>query len=139
MCQRERGPVCCGRLREGQNAKNTDRFIAHYEDHPEVFRTMVQNISQEDPLGIPGYGHLAELLSGSREDAEETDILPFDKDSATRFLESFNALIIHYLDSTSAEARLLGLEPDSPAYLKWLKDTMMFAFLPVLEKAINSM
>ena len=201
MCQREREPVCCGRLREGQNAKNTvermiakqggfyhgliryhfsskaaisealaekssqdlraanktwleetarlgptaglslylDRFIAHYEDHPEVFRTMVQNISQEDPLGIPGYGHLAELLSGSREDAEETDILPFDKDSATRFLESFNALIIHYLGSASAEARLLGLEPDSPAYLKWLKGTMMFAFLPVLEKAISSM
>jgi hypothetical protein len=63
---------------------------------------MVQNISQEDPLGIPGYGHLAELLSGSR-----------------------------------AEARLLGLEPDSPAYLKWVKDTMLFIFLPVLEKALT--
>jgi AcrR family transcriptional regulator len=116
-----------------------DRFIAHYENQPEVFCTLVQNISQEDPLGVPGYGHLAELLSGSRADAEETNILPFDKDSATRFLEKFNALIIHYLGSASAEVRLLGLEPDSPAYLKWLKGTMMFGLLPVLEKAINSM
>ena len=114
-----------------------DRFIAHYENHPEVFRTLVQNISQEGPLSIPGYRHLTELLSGSRADAEETNILPFDKDSARRFMESFNALIIHYLGSASAEARLLGLEPDSPAYLKWVKDTMMFIFLPVLEKALT--
>ena len=114
-----------------------DRFIAHYENQPEVFRTLVRNISQEDPLDVPGYRHLTELLSGSRADAGETNSLPFDKDSAMRFLESFNALIIHYLGSASAEARLLGLEPDSPAYLKWVKDTMMFIFLPVLEKALN--
>jgi AcrR family transcriptional regulator len=114
-----------------------DRFIAHYENDPEFFRTVVQNISQEDPLSIPGYHHLAELLSRSRADAEATNILPFDKDSAKRFLESFNTLIIHYLGSSSAEARLLGLEPDSPAYLKWVKDTMMFVFLPVLEKALT--
>jgi len=114
-----------------------DRFIARYKGHPEFFRTMVQNLSQEDPLSIPGYHHLSELLSGSRADAEETNILPFDKDSATRFLESFNALIIHYLGSAPAEARLLGLELDSPAYLKWVKDTMMFIFLPVLEKALT--
>jgi AcrR family transcriptional regulator len=114
-----------------------DRFIAHYENDPEFFRTVVQNISQEDPLSVPGYHHLAELLSRSRADAEATNILPFDKDSAKRFLESFNTLIIHYLGSSSAEARLLGLEPDSPAYLKWVKDTMMFVFLPVLEKALT--
>jgi len=114
-----------------------DQFIAHYENQPEVFCTLVQNISQEDPLGIPGYGHLAELLSGSRADAEETNILPFDKDSVTRFLESFNALLIHYLGSASAEARLLGLEPHSPAYLKRVKETMMFIFLPVVEKALS--
>lgn len=63
--------------------------------------------------------------------------MPFDKDSLTRFLESLNALIIHYLGSCHAEARLLGLEPDSLAYLKWVKETMMFIFLPVLEKALD--
>jgi AcrR family transcriptional regulator len=114
-----------------------DRFIAHYEDHPEVFRTMVQNIPQDDPANIPGYRHLTELLAGTRADAEETGILPFDQDSTTRFLESFNAMIIHYLGSASAEARLLGLKPESPAYLKWVKDTMMFIFLPVLEKSLT--
>jgi hypothetical protein len=46
-------------------------------------------------------------------------------------------LIIHYLGSASAEARLLGLEPDSPAYLKWVKDTMLFIFVPVLERALS--
>jgi AcrR family transcriptional regulator len=115
-----------------------DRVIAHYKDHPEVFRTMVRNISQEDPLTIPGYRHITELLSGTREDAQDTRILPFDRDSSTRFTDGFNALIIHYLGSASAQARLLGLEPDSPAYLKWVKETMMFLFLPVVEKALRA-
>ena len=114
-----------------------DRFIAHYEAYPDVFRTMVQNIPQDDPAHIPGYGHLTELLAASRADAEETRILPFDRDSTVRFLESFNALIIHYLGSARAEARLLGMKPDSRAYLKWVKGTMMFIFLPVLEKAVS--
>ena len=97
-------------------------------------------LSPDDSVnGAPFY--VMDFVDGkvlrSRADAEETNILPFDKDSATRFLDGFNALIIHYLGSASAEARLLGLEPDSPAYLKWVKDTMMFIFLPVLEKAIT--
>lgn len=124
------------RPREGLS-RYLDRVIAHYENHPTVFRTHVQNISQEDPLSIPGYRHITELLSGSRQDAEESRILPFDKDSSTRFSDAFNALIIHYLGSASAEARLLGLEPDSPAYLKWVKETMMFIFLPVVENALT--
>ncbi len=114
-----------------------DRFIAYYRNHSEIFRIIVQNLSQEDAQSIPGYDHLTQLLSGTRADAENTNALPFDKDSSVRFLESFNALLIHYLGSGPAEARLLGFEPDSPAYLKWVKDTVMVVFLPGLEKALD--
>ena len=114
-----------------------DRFISYYESNQEAFRIIALNLTQQDAHCIPGYRRLTDLLSGSRADAEEAEALPFDKESATRFLESLNALLVHFLGSGPAEARLLGFEPDSPAYFKWVKETMMFIFLPVLEKSLN--
>ncbi|MFH2098930.1 MAG: hypothetical protein ABIJ95_05405, partial [Pseudomonadota bacterium] len=113
-----------------------DRFIGQYRSHPETFRIITQNFSQEDAQGVPGYENLTDLLSETRADFEKNLPGLFDKDLATMFLESFNALILHYLGSASSEARLLKLDPESPRYLQWVKDTMMFLFLPVLERFV---
>ncbi len=113
-----------------------DRSIDHYRKSPEIFRILVRNLSQEDPENIPGYNHLLELLIGTRAHAEQAGAETFAKDSMVRFQESFNTLITHYLGSATAEARLLGLEPDSPDYLEWVKKTMLFIFVPVLENAL---
>ena len=113
-----------------------DRFLEHYRAHPEIFRIVIQNLSQKDQEGVPGYHHLLDLLSGSQADFREIFTGLFDGDSAARVLESFNALIIHYLGAADAEAWLLGMEPESPGYLEWVKETMLFVFLPVLEKTL---
>jgi len=57
-------------------------------------------------------------------------------EAMSRFQEGFTALLLHFLGSAVPQARVLGFEPDSPAYLKWVQETMLFIFLPVVEKAL---
>lgn len=114
-----------------------DRFIAYYQSHPETFHIIAQNISREDTQSIPGYDHLVILLLGIREDVEKANILFFDSQTLVRFLESLYGLLNYYLGSDTAVARHLGFEPDSPEYLKWVKETMMFVFLSILKQSLN--
>lgn len=111
-----------------------DRFIEYYRAHPQIFRIIVLNLSQEEAESVPGYRHLLHLLSASRADFTRIYAGLFDEGSLTFFLESFNMLIIHYLGTGRAEARMLGFDPDGEDYLAWVKSAMTFVFLPVLEK-----
>lgn len=114
-----------------------DRFIEHHRTHPETFQIIVCNLPQQAPDSLPGYEHLLELLSGSRADFETIHAGLFSDQSATWFLESFNALIIHYLGAAASQAALLDMDPTGEAYLAWVKKAMMFVFLPVLEQAAS--
>jgi AcrR family transcriptional regulator len=114
-----------------------DRFISYYQSHPEIFRLVAQNTPRENAQSIPGYDDLANLLAGIREDVEKANILLFDSQTLVRYLESLYALFNYYLGSGTAVARHLGFEPDSPEYLKWVKETMMFVFLSILKQSQN--
>lgn len=114
-----------------------DRFIAYYQSHPEIFRIIAQNIPREDTQSMPGYDHLVNLLVGIREDVEKANTLLFDSQTSVRFLESLYGLFNYYLGSGTSVARHLGFEPDSPEYLKWVKETMMFVFLSILKQSLN--
>ena len=112
-----------------------DWCIEYYQDHKDELRIIVQNITQEDEQNIPGYSHLINFLADRDTIAENTAMLVFDKDSMSRFQESFTALLLHFLGSATPQARVLGFGKDSPDYFKWVKETMLFVFLPVAEKA----
>lgn len=111
-----------------------DRFIDYFREHPQIFRIIVKNLSQEEAESIPGHHHLLHLLSASRADFTRIFAGFFDEASLTFFLESFNTLLIHYLGTGRAEARMLGFAPDGEEYLAWVKSAITFVFLPVLEK-----
>ncbi|MDI6741764.1 MAG: TetR/AcrR family transcriptional regulator [Smithella sp.] len=114
-----------------------DRFIAYYQNHPEIFRIIAQNTPREDAQSIPGYDNLANFMASIQDDVEKANILLFDSQTLVRYLESLYALFHYYLSSGTAVAGRLGLEPDSPEYLKWVKETMMFMFLSVLKQSLN--
>ena len=83
--------------------------------------------------------HVKKFLSERDAVADNAAMLVFDKDSMSRFQESFTALILHFFGFAAPQARVLGFEKDNPAYLKWVKETMLFIFLPVVEKAFNKL
>jgi AcrR family transcriptional regulator len=116
-----------------------DRFIAYYKKNKENIGLIVQNINQEDEHNIPGYHNVTNFLSERNAIAESAAMLVFDKDSMARFQEGFTALILHFFGFAAPQARVLGFKTDSPEYLEWVKETILFIFVPVVEKALNKL
>lgn len=112
-----------------------DRVIDYCKGAPEVFRIIVQNLSHEDLEFLPGYHHLTALLDNTRKDFETMSKGLFSSIDARRFLNSLNALIMHYFGAGAVEADIIGLEPYSEEYYQWVKETLIFLLLPVLQKA----
>jgi AcrR family transcriptional regulator len=115
-----------------------DRFISYYQSHPEIFRLIAQNTPREDAQSIPGYDDLVNFMANIQEDVEKANLLLFDSETLVRYLESLYSLFNYYLGSGSLVARRLGFEPDSPEYLQWVKETMIFIFLPILKQSLKA-
>lgn len=115
-----------------------DRFIAYYQSHPETFRIIAQNMPRQDAQSIPGFDLLISLLAGIIEDVEKANILFLDREALLRYLECLFGLFNYFLGCGATQARLLGLEPDSPEYMKWVKKTMMFIFIPVVKESLKN-
>ena len=115
-----------------------DRFLDFYFNDPEPLQIINQNISQVDKLEtIPGYHHLIDLLTRSRNTFREAIPFEVDPQDIGRFTDTFNTLVINYVGASSCQAGVLGVEPDSAEYRKWVKETLMFIMLPVLEKLMQ--
>jgi AcrR family transcriptional regulator len=124
-------------LREGTSLY-IDRFIAYYQSHPETFRIIAQNMPRQDAQSIPGFDLLVNLLSGIMEDVEKANILFLDREALVRYLECLYGLFNYFLGCGAAQARTLGFKPDSAEYLKWVKETMMFIFIPVVKESLKN-
>ena len=115
-----------------------DLALEYYFNDPEPLHMINQNVSQVDNLEtIPGYHHLVNLLIRTREPARKVFPAEVDSRDIERFNDTINALVINYIGASSLQAGALGLEPDSSEYREWVKDTLMFIMLPVMEKMMQ--
>ena len=114
-----------------------DRFIEYFQQQPAVLRIIVNNLSHDDPATLPGYHHLTRFLADTRRDFETIFPDLFAAGDVSRFLSSLNALILHFLGAGSMEAEIMGFPSQSRDYLQWVKQTLFFIFLPVLENAVR--
>ena len=116
-----------------------DRFLECYFNDPEPLHMINQNVSQVDNLEtIPGYHHLINLLTRTREYSRKAFPVEVDSRDFGRYSDTFNTLIINYVGASSLQAGTLGIEPDSSEYREWVKDTLMFIMVPVMEKMMQN-
>lgn len=114
-----------------------DRFIEYFQQQPAVLRIIVNNLSHDDPATLPGYHFLTGFLADTRRDFETIFPGLFAAGDVSRFLSSLNALILHFLGAGSMEAEIMGFPAQNDEYLQWVKETLFFIFLPVLENAVR--
>jgi AcrR family transcriptional regulator len=115
-----------------------DRFLDFNINNPEPLMIIMLNVAQVDRLDeIPGYQHIPEVMARTRKTFEERANLKASPKDIGMFQNSFNALVFFYIGASSCQAEILGMEPDSPKYRKWVKDALMYIFLPHLEKLIS--
>ncbi|MBT4639428.1 MAG: TetR/AcrR family transcriptional regulator [Deltaproteobacteria bacterium] len=116
-----------------------DRFLECYFNDPEPLHMINQNTSQVDNLEtIPGYHHLINMLTRTRESSRKAFPVEVDPQDFGRYNDTFNALVINYVGASSLQAGALGVKPDSSEYRKWVKDTLMFIMVPAAEKMMQN-
>ena len=115
-----------------------DRFLDFNLENPEPLRIIMLNVAQVDRLDeIPGYQHIPEVMARTRRTFEERANLKASPKDIGMFQNSFNALVFFYLGASSCQAEILGMQATSSEYRKWVKDTLMYIFLPRLERLIS--
>jgi AcrR family transcriptional regulator len=112
-----------------------DRFLEYHFEHPETLRIIMNNIymSDDPKFEIPGYEYVPEVIFACRKVFKENFKMVAPQEEIDRFNDCFEAHAFMLLGASSYQAHLLGLEPESNEYRQWVKDTLMYFFLPHLE------
>lgn len=114
-----------------------DRLLGYCLRNPEPLRIIMLNAANIDRLEeIPGYHHIPELLAKNREVFEKRARLRASSYEIGMFIHSFNSLIVFYIGAAPCQAAVLGMDLKSDQYRSWVKKTMLYIFLPRLEKLI---
>ncbi|NOY68001.1 MAG: TetR/AcrR family transcriptional regulator [Deltaproteobacteria bacterium] len=131
---------------EGLEEQNPERGLSLYIDrffdfavkHPKALRIVALNLVQAgDREEIPGYRRIREFFTNTKESFKNAIPLQESFRDIEMFTISFNTLAINYLGAGPHYAKLLGFEPGSGQYFSWVKQTMMFVFLPQLKQIIS--
>ncbi len=114
-----------------------DRFFDFAIKHPSALRIIALNLVQaEEHDVIPGYERIRAFFAKTKQNFINAIPLLGTDDDIEMFLHSFNTLAINYLTAGPYYASILGIEPGSRQYLKWVKKTMMFVLLPKLKELL---
>jgi len=114
-----------------------NRFLDFNIENPEPLKIIMLNVAQVDRLEeIPGYQHIPEVMARTRRTFEKRANLKASPKEIGMFQNSFNALVFFYLGASTCQAEILGMDPGDPEYREWVKDTLMYIFLPRLEGLI---
>ncbi len=115
-----------------------DRWLGYFFKHPTGLRILVNNVYwPKDPdVDIPGYEFLPHALSEARKLIETKMNISASREELNLFSDSLNAHFFMFMGGSSCQAQLLGVDPDSKEYLKWVKDTLMYIYLPHLKRLL---
>jgi AcrR family transcriptional regulator len=114
-----------------------DRLLDFTSEQPEALRIVALNLVQPEASAIiPGYRRIQKLLAGNMETFRKVATLRSSSREIRMFTESFNTLVINYLGASPHYAGILGMDPHGHAYRRWVKETLLYLFLPRLEQLI---
>ncbi len=114
-----------------------DRVIDQCFMLEEVLKLFIHNITHIDtPEAIPGYQHLPDLIERIRISFEENIPIKAPRHEVEIFVYSFINLLINYLGANNCMSRILNMDHQGKKYRKWVKESLMFIYLPHLKKLL---
>lgn len=115
-----------------------DRFLDHHYSNPEALRIIVLNmVITDEPAGIPGYRFIPEMLARTRKTFQEKIPIRAPDEDVERFQSGFNNLLLHLLGADYCQASMLGLKHTDSRYRQWVKETLLWIFLPHLLRLLG--
>jgi AcrR family transcriptional regulator len=115
-----------------------DRFFDFALKRPKTLRIITLNLTQavESEI-IPGYERLLNFFSKTTQTFIKTVPLKGTEKDIKMLTTNFNTMAINYLGASDYYAGILGMEPQSPQYLKWVKDSLIFMILPQFKQLLK--
>lgn len=116
-----------------------DRLFEFVAEHPRSLRIIALNLVQsEEQAEIPGYECVRGFFVKINQNVKNA--LPIQEISSDieMLISNMNILAINYLGAGHYYASILGKKPGSPQYLKWVKQTIMFAFMSHYNQIISN-
>ncbi|MDY6825104.1 MAG: TetR family transcriptional regulator [Thermodesulfobacteriota bacterium] len=114
-----------------------DRFLDYHFSNPESMKILaINSVIQDDPINIPGYDYVPDVLTRVRKNFEDLITLRASSEELSAFISSFNNLVVIYLGADTCQARIMNMTPASDEYRQWVKNTLMYIFSPLLRKLI---
>ncbi|WP_028316743.1 TetR/AcrR family transcriptional regulator [Desulfatibacillum aliphaticivorans] len=116
-----------------------DRVLAYLFDNPDPVLLLMQNVAEGDKDGeIPGFDRFSAYVSEAKDMIIQVAPGEYDSDRAVWWVYSMINLMIVYIGASSYHAKVLGVAPRSPEYKNWIKQSLMYLFLPRLERSVKS-
>ena len=114
-----------------------DRFIDFALKRPKPMRIIALNLVQAKQSDIiPGYQLLQQFfLDAMQAFIKSVPVKGADFD-IQMLTTNFNTMAINYLGASDYYAGILGMESQSPEYLKWVKDSLTYIVLPWLKQLL---
>ena len=115
-----------------------DKVVDYYRKYPELFRIVALNLAQtaeNDP--IPGFDLIQKSIEGTSRSFSEKIRIPAPFYEIQMFVWTITTLMVSYLGASSCYAAIMNLEPESFEYYNWVKETLVFNFLPRLEMLVS--
>ncbi len=114
-----------------------DRLLEDNFNNPEALKIMALNSTGlEDLDELPGFSAIPEMIRENQNSFMEKIPMSAPKKEIDSFVNSFNAQLVFFIGSCYCQAIVLGMDPDREEYKNWVKETLVYIFLPALEKLI---
>jgi hypothetical protein len=102
--------------------------------HPKPIRIIMLNLVYPEKSDIiPGYQLLQDFFAKARHKTIKASKLRGSKQEIEMLSTIFNTLAINYLGASTYYASILGMDSQSPQYMKWVKDSLTYIILPKIK------
>lgn len=115
-----------------------DRFFGFALKNRAALRIITLNLVQaENATIIPGYQRIQDFFARTAHTFMQAIPLKGAEHEIKMFTTNFNTLAINYLGADTYYAGIMGMAPGSRAYLEWVKENLMYVFLPQLKQIVD--
>ncbi len=111
-----------------------ERALDYLFDTPDAVMILMQNVAQTDKSGeIPGFDRFSSYVTDARKMISQVIPGNDDPDQVIMWIYGLINLLVNFVGASAYHGKVLGVDPQSPLYRKWIKDTVMYLFLPPLK------
>lgn len=111
-----------------------DRAIGFYRVKPEIMRIMLLNMTCAIGKSgvVPGYKHIQTTFDMATKVLRQSSRFKIKPRQLSSIITGMSMMMVNLMGAREYHAEIQGLDPESDAYFKWAKDSIMFMITPVL-------